>query len=753
MAEREDDAEYSARLGKTLGGKWKLDRLIGVGGMAAVYAASHRNGAQAAIKILHAHYARRPDARTRFLREAYIANKVGKGAVGVIDDDVDDDGSPYLVMDLLHGEPIDTRIQRLGGKLPMVEVLWIATQVLTTLERAHEHGIIHRDLKPDNLFWTTDQALKVLDFGVARLRDGNTTETTRTGTVVGTPAFMAPEQALGSTSEIDARTDIWSLGAIMFRLLTGRTVHVAAQSNALVAAATKRAPPILNVDTAIPAEVAVIIDTALQFEREKRYPSASAMRMAIEKVEGAVMVTRKARFTVPRVSRLMPEVDDPGAPAADARPATDRAVPAHPASRQQLASSRAAPPASADKPEADRGFATGMSDDDSLALQDLLRLIGEAVVARVENGPAHPRTIRKVDVAYRRAATALVDAHIGLFWNVVPEGFVARGQLVWQALPPLPATPQRMHDDGVRMLGLLPGLLKTELEELVRIIGGELAPFSDYATLLHSAEHPHLVHRIDATGATEQDSISLEPSSGGGVKSMLEALRASDGGALRVTLLSRLERWGEGYEDEIGEVLETTQVELAMGLLRVLHVIDTETARSAIERALKSPHAIVRVVALTYLDAPERLRVELRAALEASDPVVRFDILVGIERYKVMAAGPALALRVRAPTFDTLSVEERRQALSTLGALMPSRAETIAIELLGDERLLAQHDHEATREAAAELLGTIGEALEAREALEAATRKRWRGNDRLRTAATVALAAFDARARLVASRT
>ena len=78
MAEREDDAEYSARLGKTLGGKWKLDRLIGVGGMAAVYAASHRNGAQAAIKILHAHYARRPDARTRFLREAYIANKVGK---------------------------------------------------------------------------------------------------------------------------------------------------------------------------------------------------------------------------------------------------------------------------------------------------------------------------------------------------------------------------------------------------------------------------------------------------------------------------------------------------------------------------------------------------------------------------------------------------------------------------------------------------------------------------------------------------
>jgi eukaryotic-like serine/threonine-protein kinase len=230
-----DDEKFEARLGQTLG-KWKLERLIGVGGMAAVYAASHRNGATAAIKILHAHYARRPDARTRFLREAYIANKVGKGAVGVIDDDVDDDGSPYLVMDLLHGEPIDVRVQRLGGKLPLGEVLWIAAQTLGTLERAHEHGIIHRDLKPDNLFLTTDQVLKVLDFGVARLRDTTTTETTRTGTVVGTPTFMAPEQAIGSVSEIDARSDIFSLGAIMFRLLTGRHVHVASQANALVAA-------------------------------------------------------------------------------------------------------------------------------------------------------------------------------------------------------------------------------------------------------------------------------------------------------------------------------------------------------------------------------------------------------------------------------------------------------------------------------------------------------------------------------------
>jgi hypothetical protein len=736
--------------------------------MAAVYAASHRNGAQAAIKILHAHYARRADARTRFLREAYIANKVGKGAVGVIDDDVDDDGSPYLVMDLLHGEPIDMRLQRLGGKLPLAEVLWIATQTLLTLERAHEHGIIHRDLKPDNLFWTADQELKVLDFGVARLRDANTTETTRTGTVVGTPTFMAPEQAIGSTSEIDARSDIWSLGAIMFRALTGRHVHVGNQASALVAAATKRAPPILNVDTAIPPDVAKIVDTALQFEREGRFPTARAMREAIEKVEGTVVATKKARFTVPRVSRLMraaqmaeieaaagptkalpPRVVDPAAASAPAAaPSAPAAAPSAPAAAPS------APASTGAAEDADRGLATGMSDDDSVALHALLGLIEEAVLARAEHGPAHPKTIRKVDGAFRRASAALADAHIGLFWNVVPEGFVARGQLVWMAKPPLPPTPARMYEGGVRMLGLLPGLTKAELEEVVRLMGGDLAPFSDFATFLHEGQHPHLVHRIDPTppGAKEHESVSVEPSSGKGVAAMLGALRASDGGALRVTLLSRLERWGEGYESEIGEALETTGVELAMGLLRVLHVIDNAAARGAIERAAKSPHPIVRIVALTYLEAGDKLRSELRAALEAPDPAARLELLVGIEKYKVMSAGPVLALRIRAPTFDALPVDERRQALSTLGTLMPSRAEAIAIELLGDQRLLENEDHEASREAAAQLLGTLGESREARDALETATKKRWRGSDRIRTAATVALASFDARAKALAAR-
>jgi len=711
MAETDDRARYEARLGSTLGGKWRLDRLIGIGGMAAVYAASHRNGATAAIKILHAQFARRADARTRFLREAYIANKAGKGAVAVIDDDVDDEGAPYLVMDLLRGEPVDVRAKRLGGKLPLQEVLWIATQVLATLEHAHEHGIVHRDLKPDNLFWTTGHVLKVLDFGVARLRDANTTETTRTGVVVGTPMFMAPEQALGSTSEIDARTDLWSMGAIMFRLLTGRHVHPSAQVNALVIAATKRAPNVASVDPTVPPAVATIIDTALQFEREKRYDSAHDMRVAIDAVIGPEP-PRRSLMGTPRVEP------------------TEAPVPRAPTE------------------ESDRGLATGMSQDDSLALHDLLRLVGDAVLARRERGPGHTFTVRKVDMAYRTAVRSLLDAHIGLFWNVVPEGFVAGGQVVWVPKPPLPQTPERMYDDGVRVLGFLPGISKTEFEEMVRMIGGDLAPFSDFATFLHSSPLPHVVHRIDPTkpGMPEHESLSLEPSSGGSVETMLGVLRESEDAALRVTLLGRLERWGEGHEAQIRAVLESADVELAVGLLRVLHLLETEPARDAIESAAKSPHAFVRIVALAYLEAGERLQNELRAVLRAEDARARFDALVSIERYKIVPAGPALAQHIRADTFDALPLEERRQALSALGALTPLRAEAIAIELL---RRASTVEHEATREVAAELLGSIAEGPDAREALEAAVAGGdARAESRVRDAATSAIASFDERAKL-----
>jgi serine/threonine-protein kinase len=219
-----------ARIGSVLRGKWKLERIVGVGGMATVYAATHRNKSRVAIKVLHPELAIDAEVTARFLREGYVANAVDHpGTVKVIDDDLTEDGAPFLVMELLDGETLDARLTR-KGRLDVGEVLAIANQVLAVLEAAHERGVVHRDLKPENLFLTRQGELKILDFGIARLReltpDGSST---RAGSLLGTPAFMAPEQARGRWDDVDARTDIWAVGATIFSLLTGHRARAADQ--------------------------------------------------------------------------------------------------------------------------------------------------------------------------------------------------------------------------------------------------------------------------------------------------------------------------------------------------------------------------------------------------------------------------------------------------------------------------------------------------------------------------------------------
>jgi serine/threonine-protein kinase len=214
-------AHAASRVGGSLRGKWTLDRLLGVGGTAAVYAATHRNGKLAAVKILHPSLAVDATVRARFLREGYAANKVGHpGAVSVLDDDTTEDGAVFLVMELLLGETIEARAARSGGRLEPAEVLSIADQLLSVLVAAHEQGVIHRDVKPENVFLTLDGSIKVLDFGIARLGEGTSNSvSTYTDSLMGTPAYMAPEQAAALWHEVDGRTDLWAVGAVMFKLL------------------------------------------------------------------------------------------------------------------------------------------------------------------------------------------------------------------------------------------------------------------------------------------------------------------------------------------------------------------------------------------------------------------------------------------------------------------------------------------------------------------------------------------------------
>ena len=220
--------EAYARVGTTLLDKWRLDALIGMGGMAAVFAATHRNGLRGAVKVLWPPCSRDEEIRRRFLREGYIANRVHHpGAVRVLDDDTTTDGRAFLVMELLDGSPLHEFAEAHGGRLDPGRVLLVSDQVLDVLCAAHDQGIVHRDIKPENLFLTSDGRVKVLDFGIARIDEqrGLAFGATQSGAPMGTPGFMAPEQARGRWDLVGPQSDIWSVGATMFTLLSGAAVH------------------------------------------------------------------------------------------------------------------------------------------------------------------------------------------------------------------------------------------------------------------------------------------------------------------------------------------------------------------------------------------------------------------------------------------------------------------------------------------------------------------------------------------------
>jgi eukaryotic-like serine/threonine-protein kinase len=296
------------RLGTVVDGKWRLETLLGVGGMAAVYAASHRNGKRAALKILHPEVSVDSRLKARFLREGYLANKLGHpGAVSVLDED-EADGLVFLVMELLEGETLDVRYQDV--RMTERDVLGMAAELLDVLVAAHDKSIIHRDLKPANLFVSTDGALKVLDFGIARLRELAGAGSAPNATTVhsmGTPGFMAPEQARGLWEEVDGRSDLWAVGATMFNLLTGRYVHDERTVNeTLLAAMTKPAPRLASVLPESAPALAAIVDRALAFDRADRFQSAAAMqesvKAAYQELTGQPLDLRPRMLVVPRAS-------------------------------------------------------------------------------------------------------------------------------------------------------------------------------------------------------------------------------------------------------------------------------------------------------------------------------------------------------------------------------------------------------------------------------------------------------------------
>jgi eukaryotic-like serine/threonine-protein kinase len=268
-------------------GSYRLVRKIGEGGMGAVYLAEHTLlGRNAAIKILHDRYTGRDELVERFFNEARAASAiVDPGIVQVFDFGQEDDRA-YIVMELLEGEGLDARLARLG-KLPAVDVLRLTRQLALSLHAAHERGVIHRDLKPENVFIVKDaeaaggERTKILDFGIAKLTADQTVVKTQTGLMMGSPHYMSPEQCRGAGS-VDHRADIYSLGCVMFLLLTGRTVFEAEGTGDLVVAHITQTPQLPSELVPVSRGVDEIVARCLAKLPDDRFASMHALAVAVD---------------------------------------------------------------------------------------------------------------------------------------------------------------------------------------------------------------------------------------------------------------------------------------------------------------------------------------------------------------------------------------------------------------------------------------------------------------------------------------
>jgi serine/threonine protein kinase len=241
-------------------GCYRILRKLGEGGMGAVFEASHDEIARrTAIKVLHPQFAQDPQVAQRFLNEAKAVNQIDHpGIVSIYDVGRLPDGTSFIVMEFLKGETLTARADRRGGRLSVAEALHVLRQVASALSAAHQAGIVHRDLKPDNIMIIRDplqssgERIKVLDFGIARLGaeavgggDGAAApRLTRTGSVMGTPIYMSPEQCRGA-GRVDGKADVYSLGIILFQLLVGRPPFLAEGMGALMAMHIYESPPAL----------------------------------------------------------------------------------------------------------------------------------------------------------------------------------------------------------------------------------------------------------------------------------------------------------------------------------------------------------------------------------------------------------------------------------------------------------------------------------------------------------------------------
>ncbi|QRN99537.1 protein kinase [Archangium violaceum] len=274
----------SIRIGTILRDTYELVSELGRGGMGTVFLAQHLRlpGKQVAVKVLHAQEETSPEVYARFRREAEITSRLGHpNIVAVFDFHSLEDGTPYLVMEHLRGESLSKRLRQ--GAIPLQEALLIARQIGSALHTAHQAGVVHRDLKPGNVYLVptesggvVGQQVKLLDFGISKLASAQTVHT-KEDVLLGTPRYMSPEQAMGKNREVDARSDLFALGCIVYEMLTGRPPFNGDSVAGLIYNIVYQPPDALGLLCPdVPPSVIAAVDRALSKDPKDRFPDVAS---------------------------------------------------------------------------------------------------------------------------------------------------------------------------------------------------------------------------------------------------------------------------------------------------------------------------------------------------------------------------------------------------------------------------------------------------------------------------------------------
>ena len=295
-------ARSSVDVGSVIADTYIIEALIGQGGMGSVFLASHNRlpGKRVAIKMLHVEL-NNDEVIARFRREATIATQLDHPNIVRVDDfNVHEDGTPYLILEYLEGESLAQRLK--AGPMPVEQVMAIMRMVGSAIAAAHQLGFVHRDLKPQNIFLIASdvdghlvEVAKVLDFGISKMRNSTTVQT-QENTLLGTPQYMAPEQATGQHAAVDERTDVFALGAIVYEMLTGEPAFSGQNIPEVVFKVVYEQPkPLAELAPDAPPNVIAAVEKAMQKQQDDRFPTVSAF---VEALTGRPLVQRSSMISM-----------------------------------------------------------------------------------------------------------------------------------------------------------------------------------------------------------------------------------------------------------------------------------------------------------------------------------------------------------------------------------------------------------------------------------------------------------------------